>query len=273
MPAKSFPQITKARLDKLGGYFGEQVLRGHDFVCVSYSECKASCADLSFYPGQLHHVGTHYDLEIDGEPLRIVIVGQEYGGGDDLPFDLDRRHEAILESASVGWRGRNAHMKGTTTLLRLFHQREPGTDESGEQVLLDSDETIHLFEGFALVNFLLCSAVKPGKTRGYASNTMTANCARHFKKAIEILEPNFIVLQGHTVRQWVGRAYQCPWEGQNTEWLDLDGKQTRVFTFYHPSAPAGLWWGQSVQSLYLNNTIVPAIASIRGPSAGLASCG
>src|SRR5208283_1277506 len=159
MQTKSFPQVTKARLDSLNAYLRQEVM-ADDFICASYPECKASsgCAGLTFYEGQLHHVGYHYDLEVDGKPMRVLIVGQEYGH-EPPRVDLDARHEMILDSASVGWRGRNHHMKGTTTLLRLLHRHDPGEDEIGEQLLLESGEAIHLFEGFALVNYLLCSAV------------------------------------------------------------------------------------------------------------------
>ena len=46
-------------------------------------------------------------------------------------------------------------MRGTTLPRRLLLGREPGTDAEGER-LLDG----HIFDGFALVNFLLCSALK-----------------------------------------------------------------------------------------------------------------
>jgi len=223
MQTKSFPQVTKARLDSLSAYLRQEVM-ADDFICTSYPECKASadCEGLTFYKGQLHHVGTHYDLEVDRNPMRIVIVGQEFGHGPSC-VDLKARHQMILETASAPWRGRdrrNPHMKGTTTLLRLLHKRHPGEDEIGEKLLLDSGEEIHLFEGFALINYLLCSAVLGNSRRGMATYSMTVNCARHFRKAIDILEPTLMILQGYGVRWWIAEAYRCPWKkGTVDEWL------------------------------------------------------
>lgn len=253
---KSYPQITAVRLNQLNAYFRREVMND-DFVCMRHTDCKASATGRAFYEGQLHHLGTHYDLEIDGRPMRIVIVGQEYGSDTPL-VDLDQRHETILKSASLGWRGRNPHMKGTTTLLRLLHGRDPGKDDEGEQLLLESGETIHLFEGFALANYLLCSAVREGSTHGQATDTMRHNCARHFKQAIEILEPTLIVLQGYGVRQWIAKAYACPWNRGNDERLNLEGRQTRVLTFYHPSYRKRPW-GRDLYSEYVYKAIAPVI--------------
>jgi hypothetical protein len=260
MPTKSFPQVTKTRLDSLSAYLRQEVM-AEDFICNSYRECKASadCAGLTFYEGQLHHIGSNYDLEVDGSATRIVIVGQEYGH-KPARVDLKARHEMILRSASATWRGRNPHMKGTTTLLRLLHKRDPGEDEIGEQLLLDTGKTIHLFDGFALVNYLLCSAVSGNSAQGKATDSMIINCARHLRKVIDILEPTLVILQGYGVRWWIAQAYRCPWKkGTVDEWLDLDGRLTRVLTFYHPSY-RGCPWGRRLQSEYLDMTIIPAVA-------------
>jgi hypothetical protein len=260
---KSLPQVTQVRFENLKEYFRQEVMSDR-FICKSCSECKtsASYAGLDFYEGQLHHVGSHYDLEIDGEPMRVVIVGQEYGH-DPSQVDLDKRRSMIFKSASVTWRQRNPHMKGTTTLLRLVHRRAPGDDSIGEHLTLDSGETIHLFEGFALVNYLLCSAVEKSSAQGKATYSMTANCARHFKKAIEILRPTLVILQGYGVRRWIAEAYNSPWNRrENIEWLNLDGRRTSVLTFYHPSY-RGCQWGRNLQLDYLNQTIIPTIARAR----------
>lgn len=262
MQIKSFPKVTQARLDSLDAYLRQEVMT-EDFICASYPVCKASadCAGLTFYEGQLHHVGSHYDLEIDGDPMRVVIVGQEYGHKPPR-VDLKARHEMILKSAAKGWSGRNPHMKGTTTLLRLLHQRIPGADEIGEQIFLDDGETVHLFEGFALINYLLCSAIVGNSTRGKATDFMIANCAQHLRKAVDILEPTLVILQGYGVRWWIAQAYRCPWQKEIVdEWLNFDGRQTRVLTFYHP-AYQGCPWGRSFQSQYLDQTIIPAIAQV-----------
>jgi uracil-DNA glycosylase len=138
-------------------------------------------------------------------------------------------------------------------------------DDIGERLLLDSGETIHLFEGFALVNYLLCSAVEEGSKKGRATKLMIVNCGRHFKKAIDILKPTLLILQGYGVHRWLAQAYhQRPWEkGDAAESLDLDG--TKVLTFYHPSY-RGCPWGRALQSKYLDETIIPTIRKARRKS-------
>jgi len=77
-------------------------------------------------------------------------------------------------------------------------------------------------------------------------------------KAIDILEPTVLLLP-YKARDKFDEAYHFRWNTvDNYELLDLDGRQTRVLTFYHPSAPP-YFWGQSLQSEYLHNTIIPTI--------------
>ena len=44
---------------------------------------------------------------------------------------------------------------------------------------------------------------KPGRS----TPTMQANCAIHFRAALEILEPTFVVARGYGVRKWIAPAY------------------------------------------------------------------
>jgi hypothetical protein len=144
----SFPKRTTARVKGLSEYFHREVLTADlGFICRHWDQCRTSCRTPNFYEGQLHHIGHHYDLEIDGRPTRIVIVGQEYGHSPPR-VSLKKRH--FTESGNTkGFRGRNPHMRGTTTLLRLVLGRDPGEDFAGEQLLVKPP--IHIFEGFALV--------------------------------------------------------------------------------------------------------------------------
>jgi hypothetical protein len=68
---------TKARLLALEQYLTTNVLDA-DFVCPDYRKCRSSHAE-TFYEGQLHHLGQFYDLLFNDLPLRVVVVGQEYG--------------------------------------------------------------------------------------------------------------------------------------------------------------------------------------------------
>ena len=77
----------------------------------------------------MSHVGKHYDLTVNGQELRIVVVGQEYGSRHRC-HTLEER--TAMGNRSTGFQGRNAHMKGTTSLLRLMLGRRTGSDPEGE---------------------------------------------------------------------------------------------------------------------------------------------
>ena len=71
---------TAERRRALDEYAVANVLANDDFLCSHYNQCKSSHSGI-FYEGQLHHVGRFYDLLVDASPLRIIVVGQEYGLG------------------------------------------------------------------------------------------------------------------------------------------------------------------------------------------------
>lgn len=180
-------------------------------MCPSFGSCRESHPG-AFFEGQLHHIGPHYDLvSASGTALRIVAVGQEYGKGP-AQVSIAARTDMILYSgfhrrfrATDGMVARKPHMRGTTSLLRAFFGAQPGHDHAGEWLELVGGRA-NIFEAFALVNFLLCSAVdadfgtdvrpalltaqKRGGQRGRASRTMRQNCARHFRGAIETPRPD-----------------------------------------------------------------------------------
>jgi len=260
-------EATRMRQARLRAYFGAHVLNGHGFVCRHSAVCASSCrAGVTFYPVQLPHVGSHYDLLRDGRPFRVVMVGQEAGHGDAV--DLAQRRALIRARIDDTFSARNAHMAGTTSLLRLLFGRDPGIDRDGEFLDLQG-ERVHLFEAFALVNFLLCSAVEGRADRtgrreggkGRSSPTMRRNCAAHFRAAIDILEPTVVVAQGFDVRRWIGRAYGWPrWTREPVERVDVGGRRTLLLSFAHPSASGRYgWWGRSPRSPYLSETVAPAI--------------
>jgi hypothetical protein len=71
---------TGRRLEALHDYMDEEVLGPRGFCCASFAACRDSTRDDDrFFEGQLSHLGRHYDLLLDGRPLRVVIVGQENG--------------------------------------------------------------------------------------------------------------------------------------------------------------------------------------------------
>lgn len=260
------PEKTAPRILALEKYCESNIHDGHKMVCPYEYDCRSSRPDNYFYEGQLSHVGKNYDLEIDGEPFRIVIVGQEYGHWHKF-VSLSERHEMIAKkSAQVGFTGRNPHMRGTTSKLRLLFGHELGDDAAGEK-LLDG----HLFDGFALVNALLCSSLKAprdpsqfGGGKGASSPLMRRNCTTHFTNTLKILEPTLIILQGQGVRKWVGELLGIGSSGPAINVGSFEGRSVNVLVFDHPSAGGQSgYWGNSTRSRYLLEKVAPAIRSLK----------
>jgi hypothetical protein len=196
-----------------------------------------------------------------------VIVGQEYGDGS-RKVGLAARVGVIEWSARQPFTGsgRNPHMKGTASILRLLLGREPGIDAAGEQLLPGA----HIFDGFALVNYLLCSALREqrnpfsdrytGSAKGASTATMRRNCARHFLRTLEILEPTILVAQGSGVRRWMGAALRLRESAARTEKIMIGGAMVDLVTLYHPSAGGNAgYWGRSTRSGYLLDVVAPTL--------------
>jgi hypothetical protein len=191
-------QTTNERRRALDQYLTAKVLAA-EFVCTHYRECRLSHAE-TFYEGQLHHLGRFYDLLFDGSPLRIVVVGQEYGH-EPARVDSQARYDMTMHSgldcrfkAGDGYKARNPHMRGTTNVLRLLFGIPLGIDHDSEFMMIDG-ERIHIFDAFALANYLLCSAVSAdGRMRGSATRTMMENCQGHFRQVMRILEASVVVV-------------------------------------------------------------------------------
>lgn len=161
-------------------------------------------------------------------------------------------------------------MKGCTNALRLIFGGDFGSDREGEFVEING-AAVHLFECFALVNFLLCSAVsedagriaemrRPGGKPGRSSPTMRRNCARHFTEALQFLIP-LIIAQGMGVGQWMRQAFALPVHAPPTcvELMKIRARDTVLVSLTHPSARQPYNWGQSDRTPYLLETVAPAI--------------
>lgn len=267
---ESDPARTAERIWKLEEYVRLNLLCNERFICEHHRACRASVSSFSFFEGQMSHVGKHYDLLVDGRELRVVVVGQEYGQ-PLTRIDLQGRTAMIDGAADRGFRGRNKHMRGTTSILRLLLGRPLGTGHKGERLFAGDQRTAHVFDGFALVNALLCSAVEGRKTKGESSPLMRTNCARHFRLTMEILEPTVIVVEGQRVRDWIGGSLglgskpDSVYYGPATSEIGrVAGGRVDVLTFNHPSAgnPSN-WWGNSIESAYLREVVEPTIARWR----------
>jgi len=267
---RSFPERTRRRAEEVSTYLRAHVLRDGAFVCPHHAACRASAesAGQNFYEGQLHHIGPHYDLEVDGRPTRIVIVGQEYGTAERR-VGLAERSRMVEAWAQLEFRRRNPHMQGTTTTLRLLFEREPGADVEGEWIGGEVDA--HVFDAFALVDFLLCSAVGrevrydvqfKGSPRGRSTSTMQRNCGPHLVRVLELLEPTVIVVQGRGVRRWLAAPLGLRPEGPPVETVAVRGAPVALINLVHPSARSERLWGRSAESRYVRDIVRPTIRSL-----------
>jgi hypothetical protein len=272
---------TRQRCEELDRYHGASVQSGNDFICASANGCRASHQG-AFYSAQLHHVGRHYDLALNGLAMRIVVTGQEYGGP---PSNVTRNMRSDMVAGASGCRqrffrsgsfpARNPHMRGTTSLLRLLFGSGLGSDYEGEFLQVEG-HPVHMFECFALINFLLCSAVR-GPEREWNAETsksgaigrstavMRRNCARHYRRAIEILEPTVIVAQGRGVRRWMRQVIDHAEPAHASlpiERVAIGPVGAHLLTFTHPACPTRDNWGMNDRQPYLLETVAPTVGQL-----------
>ena len=267
------PEATARRRDALEAYMDEHVLGPGGFCCALYAECRGSTRnDDRFFEGQLSHLGHHYDLSLDGRPLRVVVVGQENGappeGVDGSCISMDRRYRQIHDGSGLerryyaggGHQARNPHMRGTTSALRIIFSK--GLDPDWEEEFIqDADgEPFHIFDAFALVNVLLCSNFHADKNTGASTKTMRRNCLRHFAATIKILEPTLMVLQGEGVQDWIAPVLGLMEERTpHLAEANLADARVVVCRFSHPAARGNLSWGNRPDAPYLLQVVEPTL--------------
>ncbi|MCB0063527.1 MAG: hypothetical protein KDE19_15500 [Caldilineaceae bacterium] len=268
------PQQTAGRYAALAAYYEQSVLRGETFLCRHCTACKASYTteDGRYSEGQLNAPGTHYDLTVDGKPLRIVVVGQESGTGLAHTTMADRRaaiaHTAAEQRfvAEPGHAARTQHMKGITNVLRLLFGKGLGTNYADEFIELEDGRAVHLLHCFALVNYLLCSAHSTKRSkRGESTTTMRRNCNEHFRATLEILEPTVVIVEGKAMWPNVRRAFDSIAVVDGViHRATLGQREMFVLSFTHPSAMHPYNWGVNASAPYLLETVVPMIRELQG---------
>jgi len=215
----------------------------------------------------MSHVGKRYDLRLGDKPLRVVVVGQE-APGERLSMEM--RYRAVHDVSGLEKRyykdseheHRNPHMRGTTSALRVIFGKGLGYDAAGEWVHPQASRPFHIFDGFALVNRLLCFAGPPGTSQGRATKTMLANCREHLSTTLEILEPTILILQGGAAASWTRTALTTTHSYTphlSEAWLN--GNRVLVCEFSHPSARQPNRWGDRLDSPYLTEVVHKTLRS------------
>ena len=91
---------------------------------------------------------------------------------------------------------------------------------------------------------------------------MRQNCAPHFKRALQILEPTVVIAQG--TFGWLQQHVFDRIEGGSNAIHEASIGPFRclVAEFTHPSAHGELDWGNNERSPYLLSTVAPSVAQI-----------
>ena len=259
---------SRRRVHRLRANVEAKLLRSGGFICPHYSACESSVtAPHDFLPGTMSHVGRRYDLRLGDKPVRVVVVGQEAPGEK---LSIEQRYRAVHYVSGLEQRyytdgehhHRNPHMRGTTSALRLIFGKGLGSDGADEWIFPLNGRPFHIFDGFALVNRLLCFAGPPGTSQGRATKTMLGNCRTYLSKTLEILEPTILILQGKTAANWTetgltqGRRFT-----PNLSEAALHDKRVLVCEFSHPSAREPLRWGANLDAPYLMDVVQPTLKS------------
>lgn len=180
---------SNRKRDELETYFADKVWNDDDgFVCLSREMCRASAlkkTDTSFYAGQGQAVGSSYEIRENGVPLRVLVIPMEYGTTSEGVSWAERSKE-VEKAGDKPFKKLNPHMRGVLFTLQLAYGLPVG--ESGATQLPSGTEgaSPQLFETYAMVNMLWCSAVKTGGMSSRSTGMMRASCARHMRATIDI---------------------------------------------------------------------------------------
>jgi hypothetical protein len=267
-PPASF-SVDRAASDRrrarLESYLAASVCNPREgFICKSASGCRSSAQrrGASFYEAQGHMVGPCYDLHVDGNPYRVLVLPMETGEPKQHRT-VEQRTKDVLDAARVGFRQRNPHMKGVTFALRLAFGLP--VDEDIEHLPFEDGSSAHLFEAYAMANLLLCSAVDEGTAKSRSTGIMRKSCSQHIRATIDILQPTLVISQGTgldtTLLATLGVTQTVT---RNVAACDLNGNRFVWVSLRHPSR--GNW--HSLKCTYLHEVAVPAITEGRNLALG-----
>lgn len=252
--------ISAARKDALEAYLADHVWNtASGFHCTSAFMCRPSAEKrgAAFYEAQGQMVGPAYDLTVDGQSLRVLIIAMETGE-DKQHRTVEQRTTDALKAAQIKFRQRNPHMRGVTFALRIAFGL-PVDDDDAEYLNLDDGTRVQLLEAYAMANLLLCSAVVEGTMNSRSTGMMRASCSRHMRATIAILQPTLVISQGavldETLRASLGVTEP---HTANLATCQLDGHRFLWASLRHPTRS----W-HSLKHPYLHEVVVPTITSGR----------
>ncbi len=108
---------------------------------------------------------------------------------------------------AVPFAGRNPHMQGTTNALRLLFGLPLSGDPRDDNIIVDGAYR-HIFDGFALINALSCSATTAATGKnGKPTREMKRNCVEHLRATVKILRPTVLVCQGAIAQKMLQEAF------------------------------------------------------------------
>ncbi len=155
----------------------------YDGICVHFDECKEkkepnACWITFDWSAE---IGTNFDLQYQGKPLRIVIMGKETTGGKNA-----LRAPARLCDFNNG--KLNRHYSSTYKLLRYIFEY------SGKQ-----DVVLSMY---ALTNLYSCAfRLHPEQRRGVPNTaSQWLHCIELKKEELKILAPTVLILQSTTIK-------------------------------------------------------------------------
>ena len=194
MPVVTDQEASERYRQRLEEYCSKHVLNPKSGFCCEHGEaCHSSVGGKrnSFAAGQLSYVGDGYAAEIDGRPMRILVVPMQVGRGADI--DMDRRRGQVLECKKPS--RRNPHMRAVVEVLQVLFGLEPGG------VVEKINNNSHVLEAYAMANSVLCSNLS-----GSPTDAMLENCREHLRQTIALLKPTIIVTQGNVPRDTFRKA-------------------------------------------------------------------
>jgi hypothetical protein len=255
---------STTRIDQLDAYFRASVM-----PCGNLEACRLSALRKGhcFSAVQLPHVGAAYDLIRDGRPWRIAVCGQEAGGAKDDTSIIARSPRVSHWGRTVSFAGRNPHMQGTTNALRLLFGLPLSAAHRDDNIVIDG-QTRHIFDAFALINALTCSATAAATGKnGKPTREMKSNCIEHLRATVRILCPTVLVVQGNVAQGMLREAFPDMQLPAPTVGL-IPSLGTVVAMLAHPSARPDprrarerMDWAD-LESPYLREEVAPLLTGL-----------